>query len=492
MDNNFMKDMLQELNGIYTSEQLKEIKDIIQYYRWYAGKDLKDWEDKSMGEYKPTRKSSNFIGELIDKEARFMFGEFPNIDIVCVDERAKEKLQAIIDDVIKKNLLQDSLIKGAKDCFIGKRVAIKVSANEDKKEKGIKVLFKNSLEFVFETELDDSQELTKVIYYYQIKESKDRKEQRYWKQKYKMIESKCILDEGVYNGLGELIEEIHNSYNTGLSFIPSYIIFNDGLSSDTEGQSDVAKLIDNQIDYNRLDSEDTDALIKGMNQVKYTIDAETPYDEYGKVKRLPLCAGAYWDIQSASEQEGMQAQAGTLDVNFNYSDRLEKKLDRNKSTMHDLLSIPILTMEDIKGMVTSGKGMKTLYWQLILRCKEKFNAWKPALEYTLKYIVEIAREYKIYDVPNVEYDINIEMNLPLPEDELEEMNADLSKVNTNCMSKQQFIMKWFDMDEKEADMVIEQMAKEREVLEDSFTDMTDENIESEEAIGGGEKVGDDE
>lgn len=475
-DDSFMKFLLQELNGIYTSETLKEINDIIQYYRYYEGKDLTDWEDKTMGEYKATRKNSNFIGELIDKEARFMFAEFPNIEVKCDDEEDKSKLEDILKDVIKSNLLHDSLIKGAKDCFIGKRVAIKVNASEESKDKGIKAFFKPSLEFVFETELDDVQELKKIIYYYQLNDKSKKEEQRIWKQKYEINEKgKCILDEGIYDGRGELVELIHDGYDTGLSFIPSYIVFNDGLSGDIEGRSDVAKLIDNQIDYNRLDSEDTDALIKGMNQVKYTIDAETPYDEEGKVKRLPLCAGAYWDIQTSIEKEGGgQAQAGTLDVNFNYSERLEAKLDRNKSTMYELCSVPQLTMEDLKGIVTSGKGMKTLYWQLILRSKEKFLAWKPALEYTMKYIIEIAREYKIYDVPKVDYDIEVSMKLPLPEDELEEMQSDLAKVNSQGMSRQQFIIKWYKVTAEEADEIIKQIALERQILEESYINMEGE------------------
>ena len=460
------RQLVQEVQGIYSSELLREIKDIIKFYNFYEGQDelVKDWQTKTLGDYEATKKATNYIAEIIDKQARFMFGEFPTITVDCEDEDTTEKLNKFINDLIKKNLLKDSLIKAAKDCFIGKRIACKVTANEDEKEKGVKISFRPSLEFVFETQIEDIQELDKVIYYYQLNDKFDRKEQRLWKQKYEMDNGYCYVSEGIYNGYGEIVEEISDHKNTKLKFIPTYIIFNDGLSGDIKGRSDVEKLIDIQLDYNRLDSEDTDALLKGMNNIKYTIDAEQPETAY------PTGPEAFWDIQTESAKEGTaQATAGTLSTDFTYSTRMKEKQQDNKQTMHDLCSVPMLTIQDLTGVATSGKSMKVLYWQLILRCKEKFNAWGPAIEYVFKFAIEMARIYGMLDIAdNIEYDINAELNFPLPDDELDEVNSDISKVNSKCMSIKQFVMKWFEANEDEADEIIKQLAYERQVLEESY------------------------
>lgn len=460
------RQLVQEVQGIYSSELLSEIKDIIRFYNFYEGNNklVKDWQTKTLGDYEATKKATNYIAEIIDKQARFMFGEFPDVVVDCEDEQTKEKLDKFIKNLIKNNLLKDSLIKAAKDCFIGKRIACKVTANEDKKEKGVKISFRPSLEFVFETQVEDVQELEKVIYYYQLNDKFDRKEQRLWKQKYELEDNGyCYVSEGIYNGYGELIEAISEHKNTKLKFIPTYIIFNDGLSGDIKGRSDVEKLIDIQLDYNRLDSEDTDALLKGMNSIKYTIDAEQLDKPY------PTGPGAFWDIQTENAKEGTaQAKAGILTTDFTYSERMKEKQQINKQTMHDLCSVPLLTIQDLTGVATSGKSMKVLYWQLILRCKEKFNAWGPALEYTFKFAIEMAKTYKMLDVSDIEYDINIELNFPLPDDEIDEVNSDIRKVNSKCMTVKQFVMKWFEADEHEADEIIKQLAYERQILEESY------------------------
>lgn len=484
MKSKFMTQLLQELNGIYSGEQLREINEIIDCYNKYDGIGLDDWEDRSK-DYIPTKKVSNFIAELIDKEARFMFGEFPYITVECENEDAKMKIEHAIKDINNKNNMAAEYIKAAKDCFIGKRVAIKLNAQEGDRKRGIKILFKNSLEFVFETDLEDTKKLSKLIFYYKVKDSSVREQEVWWKQKYELNEQGyCILNEGKYNGNGELLEEYYSDFNTKLDFIPGGVIVNDGLSGDTKGRSDVTKLISSQLDYNRIDSEDTDALLKGMNQIKYTIDAAPQIGDDGKELSLPLGPGAYWDIQSSETRENVQAKAGVLGVDFNYAEKLNSKLDRNKNTMYELMNIPQIDLKELSGVMTSGKSMKALYWQMILRIKEKFTAWKPALENMYKDAIEMSKIYKLYDIPDIEYDINVEFNSPLPEDELEEMQADLLKVNAQAMSRLQFITKWFECSTDEAEDILQQIGKEKELLEDSYSamqeDIGDEQLEDEE------------
>ena len=74
------------------------------------------------------------------------------------------------------------------------------------------------------------------------------RKQRIWRQKYELRDGRCYLTEGLYDGTGRTISETHSDENTGLDFIPVYVIINDGLTGDMTGKSDVERLWDNQDD----------------------------------------------------------------------------------------------------------------------------------------------------------------------------------------------------------------------------------------------------
>ena len=55
----------------------------------------------------------------------------------------------------------------------------------------------------------------------------------------------------------------------------------------------------------------------------------------------------------------------------------------------------------------------------------------------------------------------------MPEDEIEEKQQDLSEVNSQVKSRKSYMQKWFGLTDDEVNEELEQMAKERQVLEDS-------------------------
>ena len=308
--------------------------------------------------------------------------------------------------------------------------------------------------------------------YVKSKNDTDADKQRIWKQKYEMIEGRCILNEGIYNGNGILIEPINADIDLQLSGIPCYVIINDGLSGDPFGESDVKELLDNQIQYNRLSSEDVDTLRKGMDRIIYGVDIDPEASENFKLK-----PGAYWDVPTDPTAEGKQATLGTIPTDFGYGDKIENSLKRIKSDMYEMLNIPMLSNDELKGMMTSGKTMKALYWQLITRCEEKMMAWRPALEWLIRAILEITEVYQIEKLPQLDYTVTVENNYPLQEDEDEEKTLDLQQVNAQAMSRKTFIKKWQGVTDDVADAEIRQIALEREMLEESYVSGMSDPVE---------------
>ncbi len=465
MLNSYQEFVTAELTGLYGSAVLQEMNDILRLYDIYEGRE--NFIDKTEGkDYTQTEKKTNLIKKLIKEESRFLFGKTPELYVqpkndTDADKDKAEQINLYLDKILKDNLFSEKLVKGARDCFIGKRAAIKLYANQDTKE--IRIMFLPSLEFIYESDEENPNELKKIIFFYQTNKEVEKDKQRIWKQKYEMVDGRCILNEGIYNGNGILIEPINVDVDLQLSGIPCYVIINDGLSGDPFGESDVKELLDNQIQYNRLSSEDVDTLRKGMDRIIYGVDIDPEASENFKLK-----PGAYWDVPTDPTAEGKQATLGTIPTDFGYGDKIENSLKRIKSDMHEMLNIPMLSNDELKGMMTSGKTMKALYWQLITRCEEKMMAWRPALEWLVRAILEITEVYNIEKLPQLDYTVTVENNYPLQEDEDEEKTLDLQQVNAQAMSRKTFIKKWQGVTDDVADAEIRQIALEREMLEESY------------------------
>ena len=464
-----------EITGLYGSEVIKEMNEIINLYDIYEGKG-QDWFNDEK-DYTPTKKRTNYIKKLIKEEARFLFGKTPILQVESLNDNEDikvEELNNYIEKTLKDNLFSEKLVKGARDAFIGKRIAIKLHA--DTITKSIRIMFVPSLEFVYEPFEDKVDELKKIIFFHQMNQATNKEDQVIWKQKYEMIDGKCILNEGFYNGYGNLLETLAVDVDLKLSGIPAYVILNDGLSGDFKGESDVAEIFEDAMNFNILSSEDIDALKKGMNRIIYGIDVDPEASKHFKLK-----PGAYWDIETSPMADTKQAQIGTVDTDFNYDTRMENTLNRLKSNMHEVLNIPMINNSDLQGMMTSGKSMKALYWQLITRCEEKWQAWKPALEWMIKAMLEITEVYSIEKLPKLDKFIVVSENqYPLQEDEDNEMTLDIQKVNAQVMSRKSFIKKWGNAVDDVADEELKQIQLEKQMLEEGYSSMLGDDLDGNE------------
>lgn len=150
-------------------------------------------------------------------------------------------------------------------------------------------------------------------------------------------------------------------------------------------------------------------------------------------------------------------------------------MDRIKNTMYEQCAVPNVSPEALKGVVSSGKTLKAIYWDLIVRCEEKMLAWRPALQFLGRCIIEGCRLYpgamQFYSdekLPDVDYTIRVDNQYPLPEDEQEEKQTDLAEINAQTMSKKAYMKKWRGLTDDEADEELRQIALERQILEDSY------------------------
>lgn len=469
--------IIRELSGPYGPYETDRINEIQKLYSIYENGADFDTEFTDADGFSPTNLKAKKIKRLISKQAEFMVGKPPDIKITCPDEEKKENgkpnesaMQEYIKYVLKKNLWPDKLLKGAKDCFIGGKVALKVNVSADK----LSIMFVPADGFVYETEYDDVDVLKKVVLFYCVNDTEDKSEQKWWRQRYRMENGKCIVSESLYDGYGELIpgSEAKEDEDTGLDRIPVYVIINDGLSGDTCGESDVETIENEDSWYNKMRSANLDTIRKTMNHITWISGAKP-----GIFDNLNFAPGTVLDLQGDPVLQGTLPNVGTIENTFSYKDAYSETLGNISENMHDGLGIPDLSLEKTQGLMTSGKGLKMLYWPLICRCEAKWAAWKPALEWMaelLLYAAEIfpglKKAYGKFD--DAYHVVTVDNQYPLPEDEAEERALDLQEVGVGRSIKS-YLMEWGGpnhegLTDDDADAEIQQMIYEKRAFEDSY------------------------
>lgn len=467
----------QEVEG-NTQDVLAEMTEICKYYKVYKrGMDFT--VEGSNGDYVPATLRYKMAASLINKEARFLFAESPDVivdakgDVGQVSKEAKDELtnwNDLLKSVLDANLFEKALLQAAKDCFIGKRVAGVVNFNE---EDGVTITFLPATQFLFDTRVGNDNVLTKFVCFIVVKDSTTLNGKRVFKKKYTLQNGIVYLEERMYDGAGREVSkeefEPTEEQPTKLGRIPAVIFLNDGLTGDNDGESEIELLQDYEQYYSKLANGDIDAERKTMNPTRYAIDMDQR-----STKGLSSSAGAFWDLQSDQNLDHPAPKVGMLESAMNYSEALKTSLDRIKTVGYEQVDMPNITLETMTGAITSGKALKAIYWPLIVRCKEKMKMWGPKLRQLAEIVFEGALAYpntitKYVDTPlvPVAHEIHVEQNTPLPEDELEERNMDLAEVAAQTMSKKSYMKKWRGLTDDEAQEELEQIALERQIIDDN-------------------------
>ena len=457
---------------------LAEFTEIARDYKVYE-KGASFFTEGSNGDYTPSNMHYKMSASLVDKEARFLFAEAPDISVTDSSDSTKpsedakqvlDNINGMLQAIFKENMFDGQLLKAAKDCFIGKRVAGLVNFNDD----GVTINFLPATQFIYEYKLG-TKELEKFVAFIIVRDAINLSDRKIFMKKYQLVEQptgqddKVYLTEAMYDGGGHLLEQYEEDQELMIPFIPAVVILNDGLTGDIYGKSEIEILKDYESWYAKLANADADAERKSMNPIKYTVDMDSR-----STKNLSTAAGAYWDLGSDQNLDHPSPSVGSIESNMAYSGALKTTLDRIKTVGYEQVDVPNITLESMTGAITSGKALKAVYWPLIVRCKEKMKTWGPQLEKMVRQIIECAVAFPeciskyvngpVYGIP---YEIHIDQKLPLPEDEVEEKTMDLSEVQSNTMSRKSYMKKWRDLTDEEVQDELNQMALERQLIDDA-------------------------
>lgn len=463
----------EEIEGS-SKDTLAELTEICRYYKVYE-KGCSFNPEGTNGDYIPSTLRYKLSASLINKEARFMFSETPDIQIVAkydtdkpTDEAKKSLMNhnSLLRAVLSENDFEDAILKAAKDCFIGKRVACMVNFNE---EDGVTISFIPSTQFIYELKPNSPNVIEKFVSFTIVRDSSSLRDKQIFKKKFVLENGIVFVEEKLYDGGGKELEVVTEYQETKLTRIPVVVFINDGLTGDIDGESEIKLLKDYESWYSKLANSDIDAERKSMNPVTYTVDMDS-----SSTKGLSRSAGSFWDLVSDQANERTSPQVGMLESSMNYSGSLATTLKRLQNFAYDQVDVPNINLETMVGTITSGKALKAIYWPLIVRCKEKMKVWGPKLRAIVEIIIEGAMVYpncvtKYVNEPliPVDFTVTVVQNVPIEDDVSEEKMLDLSEVESKTMSRKTFMKKWRDMSDAEITEELKQIALERQLIEDS-------------------------
>lgn len=462
-----------EIGANKRSIYFKDFAEINKYYEIY-NKGAKFISEGSNLDYVPSDMRYKKASMIVNKEARFLFANKPTFNVNVDDVKSEENgdnaiIQDFLDKVFEKTKFHSKLMKSAKDCFVGKRIAIVLNFNT---ETNITITFLKSTEFIYELEENGSEELKKFVTFHSVNQEELLSDQRWIKKVYTKENDGVYVKEVLFDGTGEEIEVVTKRTKIKFDVIPAVVILNDGLIGDLWGVSELGSLIDYEKNYSKLANADMDAERKSMNPIRYTIDASE-----GSTKTLSTSPGSYWDLQTDEEkpdEKTTSAKVGTLEAQMNYSNPLKVTLERIENQMYSELDVPNITSEQLSGVITSGKTIQALYWGLTVRCDEKMLSWAPELIRIATLIIEggklypsLIDKYTDKKIPDIDYDILVENNYPLPEDVKDEKELDIAEVEARIMSRKSYLKKWRKLNDQQADDEIEQIKYEQELFENS-------------------------
>ena len=494
------------LLGLYSNDRrfIEELREVKQYYEFYEGRvwtpedDFNDdrgqlWRVKDR-DYKPTREIRNITKKLMKKQKRFMTAVQPDIILSSVDDADKDRIEdkrILLDRILDDGKFWNKFSKAFLDCTIGKRVLLVMSIDEEDECCPIKFRFYTMPEFTYEYDPNDSDKLLKVQIAYQDKDTvgKIQQEQRWHKWIYEMREDGyCWCTYEIVDGTNtiafvevpvspEINEEVdssstqvelHEEWNTMLTQLPCKVIFNDGLTGDIRGASDVKDLMDMATDYNKTVSDYRDALRFKMFEQPVFIDADST-----SLQNIKIAPNAIIDLKSDptlgdGSSSTSIAKAQMLSSTFNFQAAADAYLERLKKDMYECMDQPL--PESLVN-VASGKALRMLNDDLISRCEEKWQEWDEAILWLLDLIETVVVEGGYYkDLPNIEC-MSLETtcvlnhNYPIPDDEAETKEIAIKEVEAQVRSHQSYIREFGS--QNEADKEFEEILEEVDMINQS-------------------------
>ena len=426
---------------IYTDEQLEVINNLIKYQKYYDNKSF-DYIKLIYPEYgqritdgknyTPAQIPLNYGKYIVNKLAAWQFEDA--IDFNCTSVKAQnraDEIESDLYDIHNQNLMDIKLLQSAQECNISGGVVFKLKYEDKVKKPYSRILPRNRIECFPVYEFDDYENIYRVHFI------AFQDEKTIWKQTYDLVNGVCYIYEAIYdtkdivNPAKVIIEyQPLGKNNKWLDFLPVYIIPNTPQLGEVWGMSEMEDLIPIIDEINKKYSDLSDSLRFDMFAITIMMNI-SPVNKNTSLKTKP---GACWELAGGNPIDGIKPDVFKLAAEFPYIDTLKYHIDSLISIMFELSECVQLAADKVTGMAAlSGVALKLLFAAIISKTTKKNTIWKAKLKEIYMGTLKLKAIYENYDIPD-DLDIEIITHLPMPQNELEEIQVISAKLADSLIS----------------------------------------------------------
>lgn len=378
-------------------------------------------------DYAPVRLALQYPKYFIDEVASWMFEKPLSI-------LGDEAPLARVAKVHKANMLDEKLLQGAGESSLTGGIAVKVLWNDTLGK--TRVVIRPSRE-CFPVMDPDDVDLMEKVYFCAVQDD----EKTLWRQTFELVDGVegikgpvCWVTEELFR-----FEELKNknpkpfktlrseplAYNsTPIGFIPVVLIPNEPNLGDTWGRSDLEPLYVPINELCRKYSDFSDAL--GFEMFPVTIFRNVDWDQTAPPKAAP---GAFVNINGPGGADAPDADAQKLESQMSAKPSVDWLVNELKDMLHQWSGVPNITRDKLDSVgEMSGVAMRLMHLAIISKCSRKLKYWVPRLESVYDMVLQTESVYSDFTYSE-EYELVIEPQTKLPENEMEEAQIMAIKVN---------------------------------------------------------------
>lgn len=499
---NSVKDSIRDkLLNLSNDEKIERLKVKFDYY-YYNGacedkeKALNDkvklgqnWESTDNLDYVVEQDIRNKVKPLLKKQARFMFSKKPDIKFNSADYSRKkdlEELRAWIDDLLSKT----NFWKKSKEAFLNASIKKRVMLRAVAKEGYINFKYED----ITNCNYDVSDDILILAKFFEedkrnaLTTNDDEKIYYTHEFSYKVITNELgeelirpFYIKNIYKS-SELTEAVETELD--VNKIPCWLITNGGELGEEFGETDLHDLKPMQNKYNNIVTDVDEAIKFGLFGIETVIDGDKDM-----VDSFTVCAGAIHATKTDTQamSAGKQASISRQEFSLSNISSVDLHLQRLENDMYNVLDMPKIS--DLTN-IPSAKAMKYLYNDLIARCEEKWSDWGSVFEDVIRYVIDIAQDYKLPGFNNkwkdLDFAIEFVHNYPIPNDEDDKKTVAIQEVLANVRTIKSYIQEFSSEDDYETEF--KEIINEKSMLagadmgefETSSTSQIDEEDEEDE------------
>lgn len=337
-----------------------------------------------------------------------------------------EGYEKLLKQLWRENKMRAKLIQAARDRLIADRVVAKIAFNVNTGK--LRWIFRPDTEYFPVYSDDDFEDLIACHFIRQMVVEVDGEEKEAIKKQTFRMEGEgegrfCYLEEAIYliDDLEKPHEVLIPKESMGINFIPVVEIPVNDILAESDSQSEVSDLREQNDVLNQMNEDAIDSLKFEMFEV--TVFKDVPE---GTVNNVQIAPGA--GIELRGWADGQSPSVDKLSGNFKWKDAFDDQYTRIKSAMHEVSGLPMVVPQELNFGGLNGDALQVLFHDIISDTEEHWLAWEYALqelhEKSIKYLqARTDQPNYAYDKAVVraieDYETKINFALPLPDNRKE-------------------------------------------------------------------------